>query len=224
LEALPRERLARITKHYDLEIADRRSPASHVDAILRAKRLDFAKLLGLLGRDELKAVCEALGLDTSGREKQTLLDRLLGPSHGVGGGGRETMGVQNSVPPDTSRKLTREQLEGYLWAAADILRGSIDSSDYKNFIFGLLFLKRLSDRFDEECEQLVAEGIDPEQRDEHQFFVPKRARWPQIQKSATGWGQSADLALNRLERAQVFHVAAHDLWAQAQPGLDQRQL
>ncbi len=49
-------------------------------------------------------------------------------------------------------KLTREQLERYLWAAADILRGSIDSSDYKSFIFGLLFLKRLSDRFDEECE------------------------------------------------------------------------
>jgi len=59
-------------------------------------------------------------------------------------------------------KLTREQLDGYLWAAADILRGSIDSSDYKNFIFGLLFLKRLSDRFEEECEELVKEGADPE--------------------------------------------------------------
>jgi type I restriction enzyme M protein len=53
--------------------------------------------------------------------------------------------INLDLRPD--QKLTREQLEGYLWAAADILRGSIDSSDYKNFIFGLLFLKRLSDRF-----------------------------------------------------------------------------
>ena len=50
-------------------MADRRVAASHVDAILRAKRVDFAEVLGLLGRDELKAVCEALGLDSSGREK-----------------------------------------------------------------------------------------------------------------------------------------------------------
>lgn len=54
---------------------------------------------------------------------------------------------------------------------------SIDSPDYKGFIFGMLFLKRLSDRFDEECEALVAKGGDPEDKDEHQFFVPKRARW-----------------------------------------------
>ena len=79
--------------------------------------------------------------------------------------------------PNLSSKLTREQLEGHLWAAANILRGSIDSSDYKNFIFGLLFLKRLSDRIEEEYEDLRAEGADPEDPDEHQLFVPKRARF-----------------------------------------------
>jgi type I restriction enzyme M protein len=190
LEALSRERLARITGHYDLAVADRRSAASHVDAIVRAKRVDFSDVLGLLGRDELKAVCEALGLDTSGRDKHTLRDRVLGRSNGSGAERRDKVpasgGHANGAAADTGAKLTREQLEGYLWAAADILRGSIDSSDYKNFIFGLLFLKRLSDRFNEECEQLVTEGIDPEQHDEHQFFVPKRARWSQILKGATG--------------------------------------
>jgi len=205
LEALSRERLARITDHYELEVADRRSAASHVDAIVRAGRTDFAKVLGLLGRDELKAVCQALGLDPGGRDKQTLLDRVLGRSNGAAAGSRDPVvsgnGNANGAPPDPAAKLTREQLEGYLWSAADILRGSIDSSDYKNFIFGLLFLKRLSDRFDEEREQLVAEGIDPEQHDEHQFFVPKRARWSQIQKGATDLGEMLNEASAALEEA-----------------------
>ena len=55
--------------------------------------------------------------------------------------------------------LTVDQLETYLWSAADILRGSVGSSDYKNYIFGLLFLKRLSDRFEEEAEKLIADGL-----------------------------------------------------------------
>ncbi len=100
-------------------------------------------------------------------------------------------------------QLTREHLEGYLWAAADILRGSIDSSDYKSFIFGLLFLKRLSDRFEEECEELIKEGADTEDPDEHQFFVPKRARWPEIQKSATGLGEVLNKASAALEEANT---------------------
>ena len=78
--------------------------------------------------------------------------------------------------------LTSEALESMLWQAADILRGQIDSADYKNYIFSMLFLKRLSDRFDEEVANAVAAGVpqaaavsDP---DEHQFAVPETAHWP----------------------------------------------
>ena len=115
-------------------------------------------------------------------------------------------GSSRSAPPPTDKvdlspgeRLSVERLEGYLWSAADILRGSIDSSDYKNFIFGLLFLKRLSDRFDEECEALVAGGHDPEDPDEHDFFVPKRARWSEIQKVATNIGETLNKACAALE-------------------------
>ncbi len=97
--------------------------------------------------------------------------------------------------------LTREALERHLWSAADILRGSIDSSDYKNYILGLLFLKRLSDRFEEESEIVRRDGGDPEDRDEHQFFVPKRARWQQIQKVASGIGEELNRASAALEDA-----------------------
>ncbi|KQB92895.1 hypothetical protein GEPA3_2111 [Geobacillus sp. PA-3] len=52
---------------------------------------------------------------------------------------------------NTKQKLTLQQLESHLWESANILRGSIDSSDYKNYIFGLLFLKRLNDVFVQAC-------------------------------------------------------------------------
>src|SRR5262249_49751265 len=90
------------------------------------------------------------------------------------------------------------------WSAADILRGSIDSSDYKSYIFGLLFLKRLSDRFDEECEALAKEGDDPEDKDNHQFFVPKRARWREIQKIASDLGGALNKACNALEETNTL--------------------
>ncbi|HHW2766430.1 type I restriction-modification system subunit M N-terminal domain-containing protein [Pseudomonas aeruginosa] len=54
-------------------------------------------------------------------------------------------------------KLSLETLESWLWESANILRGSIDSSDFKNYIFGLLFLKRYNDVFDERVKKLMEE-------------------------------------------------------------------
>lgn len=110
-------------------------------------------------------------------------------------------------------KLTRDQLNNKLWAAADILRGSIDSSDYKNYIFGFLFLKRLSDRFEEEAEQIeqreLKAGSSPEEAreiawedpDEHRFFVPEQARWSKIRKATEGIGTVLNKACAKLEEA-----------------------
>jgi len=99
--------------------------------------------------------------------------------------------------------LTRNRLNSHLWAAADILRGSIDSSDYKNYIFGFLFLKRLSDRFEEEAESLIEEGEEEEiawnDPDEHQFFVPKRARWNEMAKLTHDIGEALNKAASALE-------------------------
>ena len=110
------------------------------------------------------------------------------------------MATPPSDPPDI---LSVAQLEQYLWSAADILRGSIDSSNYKTYIFGLLFLKRRSDRFEEEAEKLITEGVpedvawtDP---DEHQFFVPGGARWGAIQKRTTDIGETLNKACAALE-------------------------
>jgi len=108
-------------------------------------------------------------------------------------------------------QLSRDQLENHLWKAADILRGSIDASDYKNYIFGFLFLKRLTDVFEEEAEKILARELKKgasekaaakiawEDPDEHPFFVPPRARWSEIRKAATNIGEVLDKACSALE-------------------------
>ena len=102
-------------------------------------------------------------------------------------------------------KLTRAELENHLWRSADILRGSIDSSDYKIYIFGFLFLKRLSDRFEEEAHECIRNGLSADiaygDPDEHEFFVPERARWSELKKLTTGIGDHLNKACAAIEDA-----------------------
>ena len=221
LQALSRDELLEIVDHFSINVADRRAKAPLVTAVAGIKEGRLAEVLASFSRDRLKELCRRLDLDEGGREKAVIIERLVGSS---GGPHREPAASPVAAPPPAGpsrgrRKanggpsaaeqvdlslgetLTREKLERYLWSAADILRGQIDSSDYKGYIFGFLFLKRLSDRFDEECEALVAEGVNPEDKDEHEFYVPKRARWLEIQKVATNIGETLNKACSALEDA-----------------------
>jgi len=115
-------------------------------------------------------------------------------------------GDQATLPGvQSTSTLDLETLRSHLWTAADILRGSIDASDYKNYIFGLLFLKRINDRFDEETEEIAEEyGIDEEDirndRDLHEeFWVPERARWDHITAQDTDIGATLNKALEAVE-------------------------
>ena len=103
--------------------------------------------------------------------------------------------------------LSQQELQSKLWQAADILRGQIDAADYKNYIFAVLFLKRLSDRFDEEVEAAVASGV-PRQtaltdHDEHEFFVPESARWPALVRASMNLGETLNVAGHNIEIENV---------------------
>ncbi len=102
----------------------------------------------------------------------------------------------------TINKLTLQTLEGWLWDSANILRGSIDSSDFKNYIFGLLFLKRSNDVFEEDIENLMKkDGISREEaEDETYFFLPEESRWETIKKQTENIGIALDKAFAAIER------------------------
>jgi type I restriction enzyme M protein len=109
-----------------------------------------------------------------------------------------------------AKQTTNEEpLEKQLWKTADKLRKNIDAAEYKHVVLGLIFLKYISDAFEELYARLQAEaaqGADPEDRDEYQaenvFFVPTEARWKHLQAQAKQptIGKSVDEAMDAIER------------------------
>ena len=98
--------------------------------------------------------------------------------------------------------------EAELWGMADTLRGSMDAAEYKHVVLGLIFLKYISDAFEERHAQLTAEqaeGADPEDPDEYRaenvFWVPQEARWTGLQDAARqpDIGEMLDNAMHAIE-------------------------
>ncbi|MDE0071889.1 MAG: class I SAM-dependent DNA methyltransferase [Caldilineaceae bacterium] len=119
-----------------------------------------------------------------------------------------------------------------LWRMADALRGSMDAAEYKHVVLGLIFLKYISDAFEEAHTQLEAErdeGADPEDPDEYRgqniFWVPAEARWPALQAQARQptIGQAIDDAMGAIERD---NAALKDVLPKeyARPALDKNRL
>ncbi len=123
-------------------------------------------------------------------------------------------------------------LESKLWQAADKLRNNMDAAEYKHVVLGLLFLKYVSDSFEEHHAKLTREmdqGADPEDPDEYRadniFWVPKEARWSVLQANAKRpeIGKVIDDAMVAIEQdnKSLKAVLPKDF---ARPGLDKQRL
>ena len=103
--------------------------------------------------------------------------------------------------------MTQKELESYLWGAATYLRGFIDAGDYKQYIFPLLFYKRICDVYDEEYEDALAESdgdLEYASFDEnHRFKVPAEAHWNKVRQVTVNVGQTISKALNAIQKVNA---------------------
>jgi len=101
-------------------------------------------------------------------------------------------------------RMTQPELESYLWGAAIILRGLVDAGDYKQYIFPLLFYKRLSDVWDAEYADAFAETHDKEYAEQmanERFVIPAKAHWKNVREKAKDVGKAIQNAFRSIETA-----------------------
>lgn len=116
-------------------------------------------------------------------------------------------------------RITQTQLESYLWGAAVLLRGYIDAGDYKQFIFPLLFYKRLCDVFDEEVAQALADSGGDQAyahfAENHRFQIPEDAHWSAVRQASKNVGAKLQNALRAIETAnpdKLFGIFGDAQW------------
>lgn len=100
--------------------------------------------------------------------------------------------------------MTQQQLEKYLWGAATALRGTIDAGDYKQYIFPLLFYKRICDVYDEEFEKALAESNGDLEyaafEEHHRFQIPEGAHWEAVRETTVNVGMAIQNAMRAIEK------------------------
>jgi type I restriction enzyme M protein len=115
--------------------------------------------------------------------------------------------------------MTQQQLEKYLWGAATLLRGTIDAGDYKQYIFPLLFFKRICDVYDEEFENALAESDGDLEyaafAEHHHFIVPDGAHWKDVRETTVNVGMKLQEAMRAIEKANpdtLFGIFGDASW------------
>ena len=102
-------------------------------------------------------------------------------------------------------RITQTELEAYLWGAAVLLRGLIDAGDYKGYIFPLVFLKRISDVWDEErasaLEMYAGDETLAALPENHRFTIPEGAHWDQVRATTSNVGRKLISAMRAIESA-----------------------
>lgn len=198
LSSFGRDDLKSLLDEHGIDGVDRRSVDAMRAQLERSRSVSVETLLGGMRKDKIRQVCEDIGVRSAGTKRE-LIDRLI--SNGSAsmkstGSGKKTMSENSETQPAEEPKAERSNggaldlpaLEQWLWDAACTIRGPIDAPKYKNYILPLIFLKRLSDVFDDEVTHLAAEFGDRDTaaklvEQDHKlvrFYIPPIARWEVI--------------------------------------------
>jgi type I restriction enzyme M protein len=115
--------------------------------------------------------------------------------------------------------INQHNLERYLWGAATLLRGVIDAGDYKQYIFPLLFYKRICDVYDEEYQKALGESDGDKEyatfEENHRFQIPKGAHWRDVRQVTVNVGSALQKALRKIEQAnegKLFGIFGDASW------------
>ena len=113
--------------------------------------------------------------------------------------------------------ITQKQLEDLLWGAAVLLRGQIEAADYKQYIFPLLFYKRMDDVYQEEFKEALSLYKDEDiakQPDQHRFIIPDNARWQVVKSATKDVGKKIKDALRDTEKVnpRLYGVFGDAVW------------
>ena len=115
--------------------------------------------------------------------------------------------------------IKQQELERYLWGAATLLRGVIDAGDYKQYIFPLLFYKRICDVYDEEYKKALDESDGDKEyakfEENHRFQIPKGAHWNDVRQVTVNVGDVLQKALRKIEQAnesKLFGIFGDASW------------
>ena len=107
-------------------------------------------------------------------------------------------------------KISQSQLEQYLSKAAWILKGPVDASDFKSYIFPLLFFKRISDVYDEEYELALKESANDKEyaslKEFHRFIIPKDCHWRDVRETSVNVGVKIQHAIREIEAANQEYL------------------
>jgi len=107
--------------------------------------------------------------------------------------------------------MNQLELEKYLWGAATSLRGTIDAGDYKQFIFPLLFFKRICDVYDEEFEKALASSYGDKEYasfdENHHFQIPEESHWNTVRETTVNVGMSIQSSMRSIEQANPDNLA-----------------
>jgi type I restriction enzyme M protein len=226
LLTLSRDDLKRVVDDLDIANVDRRRVKEMRSALSRSRRATAEDLLKYVRKDQLQEICQGMGLPTNGKRGE-LVGRLSGNDTSTNATlvprrnmsqdvqqGFDFNGKRNGEarPTKKSEKLTLARLERKLFEACDILRGNMDASEFKEYIFGMLFLKRMSDQFGHDREKLrqqyEQQGMrcdlvekQLENPDKYDFFVPAKAQWSKIKHLKESVGSGLNKALEAIEDA-----------------------